>query len=221
MIACLVPVFEMAHERFPHLIKSVPLAVDLASNFILNVYDPCRDAVTRVLSFKVALVVLCQAPLEDKYKYMFHLISTNDGVDHKRLGLLFYDLIHIPKSLGEAAAFGGSNIEPSVRSCFEYSKYPPTILIDGFLSWLKMEPQSFVWLPVMHRLASSEFAKHQVSLILNADSHGLRTWGFSFIAIRGEKQFSKENSFSNSSITKNFGTHAVQYSQQCFIVGQM
>ena len=26
---------------------------------------------------------------------------------------------------------------------------------------MKLEPQSFVWLPVMHRLASSEFAKHQ------------------------------------------------------------
>ena len=135
MISCLVPVFEMANERFPHLIKSVPLAVDLAVNFILNVYDPCRDAVTRVLSFKVALVVLCHAVLEDKYKYLFHLICTNDGADHKKLALLFYDLIHIPKSLGEAAAFGGSNIEPSVRSCFELAKFPPTINIDGFLNW--------------------------------------------------------------------------------------
>ena len=30
-----------------------------------------------------------------------------------------------------------------------------------FLNWLKMEPQSMVWLPVMHRLASAETAKHQ------------------------------------------------------------
>jgi hypothetical protein len=29
-------------------------------------------------------------------------------------------MIMIPKQLGEVAAFGGSNIEPSVRSCFEY-----------------------------------------------------------------------------------------------------
>jgi hypothetical protein len=29
-------------------------------------------------------------------------------------------MIMIPKQLGEVAAFGGSNVEPSVRSCFEY-----------------------------------------------------------------------------------------------------
>lgn len=69
--------------------------------------------------------------------------------------------LKIPKFLGEAAAFGGSNIEPSVRSCFENAKFPPTINVDQFLEWLKKEPQSLVWLPVMHRLASSEFAKHQ------------------------------------------------------------
>ena len=30
-----------------------------------------------------------------------------------------------------------------------------------FLDWLKLEPQSMVWLPVMHRLAAAETAKHQ------------------------------------------------------------
>lgn len=30
-----------------------------------------------------------------------------------------------------------------------------------FLSWLQQEPQSMVWLPVLHRLAAAESAKHQ------------------------------------------------------------
>ncbi len=30
-----------------------------------------------------------------------------------------------------------------------------------FLSWLQQEPQSMVWLPVLHRLAAAENAKHQ------------------------------------------------------------
>ncbi|TKR92162.1 hypothetical protein L596_006870 [Steinernema carpocapsae] len=161
MVACLVPLFESVHARHPKLLQSVALAVDLAINLLLNIYDPCRDAIMRCLSFKVALVVLSSASLEDKYKYLFQLISTNEGVDHKRLAILFYDLIHIPKLLGESAAFGGSNVEPSVRSCFERAKYPNTIGIDQFLAWLKDEPQSIVWLPVMHRLAASESAKHQ------------------------------------------------------------
>ena len=161
VIQCLLPLFEKAHEERPALVPNVSLAVDLTLNLLLNIYDPCRDAKMRVLSFKVALVVLCHATLESKYTYLFHLISTKEGVDHKRLAVLFYDLIHIPKFLGEAAAFGGSNIEPSVRSCFEQAKFAPHIGVDQFLEWLKKEPQSLVWLPVMHRLASSEFAKHQ------------------------------------------------------------
>ncbi|VDN18670.1 unnamed protein product [Gongylonema pulchrum] len=104
-VMCLVPLFEAAQEKYPKLIHSIPLAVDLLLNFVLN----------------------------------------------------------IPKFFGEAAAFGGSNVEPSVRSCFESAKYPRTILIDEFLNWLKKEPQSIVWLPVMHRLGSAEFAKHQTT----------------------------------------------------------
>lgn len=30
-----------------------------------------------------------------------------------------------------------------------------------FLQWLQKEPQSMVWLPVLHRLAAAESAKHQ------------------------------------------------------------
>ncbi|VDK43703.1 unnamed protein product [Anisakis simplex] len=160
-VMCLVPLFESAHDKFPHLIRSIPLAVDLFLNFMFNVYDPSRDGTLRTFSFKVALVVLCNANLEDKYKYLYSLISTSEGVDQKRLALLLYDIIHIPKFLGEAAAFGGSNVEPSVRSCFETIKFGRTISVDDFLAWLKKEPQSIVWLPVMHRLASAEFAKHQ------------------------------------------------------------
>ena len=35
------------------------------------------------------------------------------------------------------------------------------INVNVFLEWMKLEPQSLVWLPVMHRLAAAETAKHQ------------------------------------------------------------
>lgn len=38
---------------------------------------------------------IVKASLESKYTYLFHLISGVDGVDHKRLAVLFYDLIHV------------------------------------------------------------------------------------------------------------------------------
>ena len=51
---------------------------------------------------------------------IFQLISDDRGnVNQRKLGLLLYDCLLIPRQLGEVAAFGGSNIEPSVRSCFE------------------------------------------------------------------------------------------------------
>ncbi|VDN37880.1 unnamed protein product, partial [Cylicostephanus goldi] len=83
--------------------------------------------------------------------FLFNLVAQDGQADQK----------HIPKLVGEAAAFGGSNVEPSVRSCFETVRLSSSISIAPFLEWLKQEPQSVVWLPVMHRLATAEFAKHQ------------------------------------------------------------
>uniref|UniRef100_A0A914XTH2 WW domain-containing protein n=1 Tax=Panagrolaimus superbus TaxID=310955 RepID=A0A914XTH2_9BILA len=167
MTMCLLPLFEDIHILHPDLLPrdSVILAVDLTMNLIFNIYDPsdfsCRDAVSRILSFEVTLVIFCKAPLEEKYKYLFQLVSANDSVDHKQLAILFYEIIQIPKFLGEAAAFGGSNVEPSVRSCFSSSHFPNTVTLDDFLKWLKMEPQSFIWLPVLHRITASENIKHE------------------------------------------------------------
>lgn len=95
VVMCLVPLFEKAHNRYPQLLRNVPLAVDLALNLLLNIYDPCRDGKLRAISFAIAMVVLCNASLESKYKFLFTLVTTDDTVDHKQLGLLFYDLIHV------------------------------------------------------------------------------------------------------------------------------
>lgn len=80
-------------------------------------------------------------------------------VDQRKLGLLLHDCVQLPRNLGEVAAFGGSNIEPSVRSCFGPDK--EQIEAVHFLSWVQQEPQSLVWLPVLHRLAAAEGARHQ------------------------------------------------------------
>lgn len=94
---------------------------------------------------------------------LFRLIADpNRLVDQRKLGLLLHDCIQVPRQLGEVAAFGGSNIEPSVRSCFEKAgKDKNEIEAVHFLSWLQQEPQSMVWLPVLHRLSAAESAKHQ------------------------------------------------------------
>ncbi|XP_059218790.1 dystrophin, isoforms A/C/F/G/H isoform X11 [Stomoxys calcitrans] len=145
--------------------------LDLAINWILNVYDSQRTGQIRVLSFKVGLVLLCRGHLEEKYRYLFRLIADPERkIDQRKLGLLLHDCIQVPRQLGEVAAFGGSNIEPSVRSCLERagisqeaidSNQELSIELHHFLAWLQHEPQSLVWLPVLHRLAAAESAKHQ------------------------------------------------------------
>ncbi len=50
---------------------------------------------------------------------MFRLIADqNRCASERKLGLLLHDCVQIPRVLGEVAAFGGSNVEPSVKSCF-------------------------------------------------------------------------------------------------------
>ncbi|KAH0540152.1 hypothetical protein KQX54_013451 [Cotesia glomerata] len=94
---------------------------------------------------------------------LFRLIADpNRLVNQRKLGLLLHDCIQVPRQLGEVAAFGGSNIEPSVRSCFERTGIQRNeIQAADFLCWLQQEPQSMVWLPVLHRIAAAENAKHQ------------------------------------------------------------
>ncbi|CAH1369518.1 hypothetical protein MTP99_010932 [Tenebrio molitor] len=158
MILVLRAIYGAAAGQQPALVD-VPLCVDLGLNWLLNVYDSQRTGQLRVLSFKVGLTLLSKGHLEDKYRYLFRLIADpQQKADQRKLGLLLHDVLQVPRQLGEVAAFGGSNIEPSVRSCLGDRE---ELEATHFLAWLKQEPQSLVWLPVLHRLAAAETAKHQ------------------------------------------------------------
>ena len=93
---------------------------------------------------------------------MFRLIADQQRrATERKLGLLLHDCIQIPRVLGELASFGGSNVEPSVRSCFSKAGGKEFIEALNFLNWMKQEPQSMVWLPVLHRFIAAESARHQ------------------------------------------------------------
>ncbi|XP_053563574.1 dystrophin isoform X5 [Bombina bombina] len=161
IINCLTTIYDRLEQEHNNLVN-VPLCVDMCLNWLLNVYDTGRTGRIRVLSFKTGVISLCKAHLEDKYRYLFKQVASSAGFcDQRRLGLLLHDAIQIPRQLGEVASFGGSNIEPSVRSCFQYANNKPEIEAALFLDWMRLEPQSMVWLPVLHRVAAAETAKHQ------------------------------------------------------------
>ncbi|XP_054829258.1 dystrophin isoform X2 [Eublepharis macularius] len=161
IINCLTSIYDRLEQEHNNLVN-VPLCVDMCLNWLLNVYDTGRTGRIRVLSFKTGIISLCKAHLEDKYRYLFKQVASPTGFcDQRRLGLLLHDSIQIPRQLGEVASFGGSNIEPSVRSCFQFANNKPEIEAALFLDWMRLEPQSMVWLPVLHRVAAAETAKHQ------------------------------------------------------------
>uniref|UniRef100_A0A3P8SSR9 Dystrophin n=1 Tax=Amphiprion percula TaxID=161767 RepID=A0A3P8SSR9_AMPPE len=161
LVTCLTSLYQRLEQSHSHLV-SVPLCVDMCLNWLLNVYDTGRTGKIRTLSFKTGIISLCKAHLEDKYRFLFRQVASATGFcDQRRLGLLLHDSIQIPRQLGEVASFGGSNIEPSVRSCFQFANNKPELEAAMFLDWMRLEPQSMVWLPVLHRVAAAETAKHQ------------------------------------------------------------
>uniref|UniRef100_A0A8C6KY68 Dystrophin n=1 Tax=Nothobranchius furzeri TaxID=105023 RepID=A0A8C6KY68_NOTFU len=161
LVGCLTSLYQRLEQNHSHLVN-VQLSVDMCLNWLLNVYDTGRTGKIRTLSFKTGIISLCKAHLEDKYRFLFRQVASPTGFcDQRRLGLLLHDSIQIPRQLGEVASFGGSNIEPSVRSCFQFANNKPELEAAMFLDWMRLEPQSMVWLPVLHRVAAAETAKHQ------------------------------------------------------------
>uniref|UniRef100_A0A3B3DNZ9 Dystrophin related protein 2 n=1 Tax=Oryzias melastigma TaxID=30732 RepID=A0A3B3DNZ9_ORYME len=157
----LTALYEKLEEQRSILVN-IPLCVDMCLNWLLNVYDSARNGKMRFLSFKMGLVCLCNADVQEKYKYLFRQVSGPGGLtDQRHLSLLLHEAIQIPRQLGEVAAFGGSNVEPSVRSCFRMAPGKPSIEVSHFLEWMSLEPQSMVWLPVLHRVTAAESTKHQ------------------------------------------------------------
>uniref|UniRef100_A0A8C1T988 Dystrophin related protein 2 n=1 Tax=Cyprinus carpio TaxID=7962 RepID=A0A8C1T988_CYPCA len=159
VIHSLTSLYEKLEEERSVLIN-IPLCVDMCLNWLLNVYDSGRNGKMRVLSFKTSLVILCNADIQEKYKCK-QVCGPGGLTDQKHLSLLLHEAIQIPRQLGEVAAFGGSNVEPSVRSCFRMAPGKSAIEVSHFLEWMGLEPQSVVWLPVLHRVTVAETAKHQ------------------------------------------------------------
>ncbi|XP_069787742.1 utrophin-like isoform X2 [Narcine bancroftii] len=161
VINCLTTIYDGLEQNYKDLVN-VPLCVDMCLNWLLNVFDTGRSGRIRVLSLRIGLMCLSKGLLEEKYKYLFKQVSGPTVLcDQRSLSLLLHDAVQIPRQLGEVASFGGSNIEPSVRSCFQHAQNKPEIDAKLFVEWMRLEPQSMVWLPVLHRVAAAETAKHQ------------------------------------------------------------
>ncbi|KAJ8399433.1 hypothetical protein AAFF_G00411450 [Aldrovandia affinis] len=150
---CLTSIYDLLEWNHKDLVN-VPLCVDLCLNRLLNVYDTGRSGKIRALSVKIALLFLS--------KDLFRQVAAPaETCDHRGLGLLLHEALQIPRQLGEAAAFGASNVQPSIHSCFQHVNSRAELDPGQFIDWMGLEPQTMVWLPDRHRVAAAETAKHQ------------------------------------------------------------
>ncbi|KAL6463174.1 hypothetical protein MHYP_G00275650 [Metynnis hypsauchen] len=150
-------------EQEKGMMVDIPLCVDMCLNWLLSVYDSGRVGKLCLLSLVTGLVCLCDADVKAKCKYLFQQVCGADGqCDAAHLSSLLHELIQIPRQLGEAAAFGGNNVEPSINSCFRMVPGRLSVGEGDFLDWIALEPQSVVWLPVLQRVSQSEHTMHHV-----------------------------------------------------------
>ncbi|CAG5083124.1 Oidioi.mRNA.OKI2018_I69.PAR.g10285.t1.cds [Oikopleura dioica] len=154
---------------------------DLTLNWLLSVFNPKREGTIPVLCVKVGLVALCGAQLEQKYRYLFTATSGAKRTMNKEgLKALVYVLSQIPYHLNEHVAFVGNelNVDPTVESCFQHRANPksPTLHMDDFMNWCSLQPESIVWLPILHRTIAAEKVTHNVKCqcCRNKDFTGFR-----------------------------------------------
>lgn len=95
-------------------------------SFFSSIFFFCKTFYKRI----VIIILTFSTTIPD----LFRLIADpNRLVDQRKLGLLLHDCIQLPRQLGEVASFGGSNIEPSVRSCFEKAGKNKNVIEVSFI----------------------------------------------------------------------------------------
>jgi len=156
---------EMLYALYEHS-SNQALQADLTLNLLLSIFDPSREGNIPLLCIKTGLVALCGAQLEEKYRYLFTAASGGSkSLSRDDLASLVYCWAQIPHLLGESQAFGGVQTDATVASAFEYSASKSHIQMPDFLKWASLEPQSVVWLPVLHRFISAQNSQHNVRCI--------------------------------------------------------
>uniref|UniRef100_A0A8D1NVA4 Utrophin n=1 Tax=Sus scrofa TaxID=9823 RepID=A0A8D1NVA4_PIG len=158
VINCLTTTYDGLEQMHKNLVN-VPLCVDMCLNWLLNVYDTGRTGKIRVQSLKIGLISLSKGLLEEKYRCTFDSRNSNSL---KEMYCSSMDKTsNLPNRLGPAFASASSGTSWPFALCFPANNNKPEISVKEFIDWMRLEPQSMVWLPVLHRVAAAETAKHQ------------------------------------------------------------
>ncbi|XP_044738342.1 dystrobrevin beta-like isoform X3 [Chrysoperla carnea] len=156
----LCSLFHNLNKRLP---QSQQVMVDQSSalllNWLLSAYATVDNVgKIRVFSVKIALATISAGKLMDKLRYIFSLISDNNGLLVPwKFNEFLQDILSLPASVYESPSFKytenlGSTIFPNNAK----------ITVNDFMDCMMSDPgpAPLVWLPLFHRLASVENVVH-------------------------------------------------------------
>ncbi|KAI3383870.1 hypothetical protein SNEBB_003940 [Seison nebaliae] len=135
----------------------------MITDLVFDIYDHKRSGYCKLFDLFIFLVIMCEENLEEKYQTINSIVTQPNTLEiggKERVRTLLKSLLAIPIYLKSSTAFGYDTLMPTVHSCLLYTgkMFEEKSLVD----WLKMEPQSIVWLSVMQRLMDAETQEHSV-----------------------------------------------------------
>ena len=131
----------------------------------LNPSQNDKNLQLKIRTLKTSLAVLCSGKLMDKLRYVYSLISDENGhMVHAKYASFVRDVVRIPRAVGEEFKVGPGGLTTHgtlggggggrATSPFE----PGTLVtLNDFLEALMSDPgpQCLSWLPVLHRIVAA------------------------------------------------------------------
>ena len=125
----------------------------------LNPSQNDKNLQLKIRTLKTSLAVLCSGKLMDKLRYVYSLISDENGhMVHAKYASFVRDVVRIPRAVGEEFKVGPGLIHGPGGGAATSPFEPGTLVtLNDFLEALMSDPgpQCLSWLPVLHRIVAA------------------------------------------------------------------
>eukprot|EP00055_Hartaetosiga_balthica_P011614 m.53440 g.53440 ORF g.53440 m.53440 type:complete len:1152 (+) comp7666_c0_seq1:69-3524(+) len=141
-------------------------------SWLLYAFDRSHSGKIPMLSAKIALALLSVTWVEEKYRYVFGVLdSDQDGkITREELAAFIQISVQVLDTFREGYPFCPNDkaLEDACNSCIEVenalegSSDSVLISLDAFLEWcMEEKARPLKWLPTLHRMAATENLKHE------------------------------------------------------------
>eukprot|EP00056_Hartaetosiga_gracilis_P009309 m.133411 g.133411 ORF g.133411 m.133411 type:complete len:1161 (+) comp13100_c0_seq1:275-3757(+) len=143
----------------------------IMTSWLLTAFDRYRTGRVPILSAKIALALLSIGWVEEKYRYVFGVLDSNQDnyITREQLTAFIQICIQILDTIEEGFPFCPNEdaLKKEVDDCVKVqslmkgSSTNMLISLEAFVEWAMDEPRCLKWLPTLHRIAATENMKHE------------------------------------------------------------